>query len=262
MGAEPSKQSAKAMPRATTGVIAVTGASRGIGARISPELVRRGLRVGCLSRRGKGPEDTPVPPELAGRLVSHVCDVTDEESIRRALAALAAEPGGLAGVVNNAGVHHRAPSHTVPSADFEAVLKTNVTALFAVCREAYPHLVARGGGTIVNLGSFFDKLGVPHNAAYCASKAAVGAITRVLAVEWAPERISVVNVAPGYVETDFNRDFLSRPEVREWMGRRNPIGRPGALDEVARLVTAIVTERIPYLTGETIYMDGGQGIAH
>jgi NAD(P)-dependent dehydrogenase (short-subunit alcohol dehydrogenase family) len=69
-------------------------------------------------------------------------------------------------------------------------------------------------------------------------------------------------VAPGYVETDFNREFLARPEVQVFMTQRIPVGRTGTPDEVARLVAAIFTERIPYLTGETIYMDGGQGIAH
>jgi NAD(P)-dependent dehydrogenase (short-subunit alcohol dehydrogenase family) len=249
-------------PIESDGVIAVTGASRGIGARIALELARRRYRVGCVSRGGKGPEDVAVPAELAPRLVNVTCDVTDEEAVRRALAALAAEPGGLRGLVNNAGIYFKAPSRSMTTAELDHVMETNAVSVFVVSREAYPHLVARGGGTIVNLGSLFDKQGVSRHLAYCAAKAAVGAMTRCLAVEWASKGIVVVNVAPGYVETDFNREFLARPEVQQWMKQRNPLGRAGTADEVARLVAAMFSEHLPYLTGETIYMDGGQGIAH
>jgi NAD(P)-dependent dehydrogenase (short-subunit alcohol dehydrogenase family) len=244
------------------GVIAVTGASRGLGAAISLELARRGFVVGCLSRRGRGPEDVAVPADVAPRLINLTSDVTEEPTITSALGALAARPEGLRGIVNNAGIYHTGPSQMLTSADFENVMRTNATAVLAVCREAYPHLVARGGGIIVNLGSFFDKLGVPRNLAYSASKAAVGAITRCLAVEWAPRGITVVNVAPGYVETDFNREFLGRPEVQEFLRRRIPVRRTGTATEVARLVAMLFTEQIGYLTGETIYADGGHGIAH
>jgi NAD(P)-dependent dehydrogenase (short-subunit alcohol dehydrogenase family) len=244
------------------GVIAVTGTSRGIGARIAIALGRRGFRVGCLSRGGKGPEDVAVPADVAPRLVAHRCDVNDEDAVRQALAVLAAEPGGLRGLVNNAGIYFKTPSASMTTAELEQVMQTNAVSVFQVSREAYPHLAAGGGGLIVNIGSLFDKQGVSRHLAYCASKAAVAAMTRCLAVEWASKGIIVMNVAPGYVETDFNREFLARDDVREWMKRRNPVGRAGTADEVAALVASLFVEQNPYLTGETIYLDGGQGIAH
>jgi NAD(P)-dependent dehydrogenase (short-subunit alcohol dehydrogenase family) len=134
--------------------------------------------------------------------------------------------------------------------------------VFVACREIYPHLKAAGGGTIVNVGSFFDKLGVSENVAYCASKAALGALTRCLAVEWASDNIRVLDVAPGYIETDLNRDFLARDKVKAWLERRVPVGRAGTAEEVARLVGSIFFENIAFLTGETIYLDGGQGMNH
>lgn len=248
--------------RKKRGAIAVTGANRGLGAAISLELARRGFTVACLSRAGKGIEELPVPKTLAARLLAEPCDVRDEVSVARALRSVAGRAGGLRGVVNNAGIHLHGPSETFSAADFEEVLRTNVTGLFVVCREAYPLLQALGGGMILNMGSFFDRLGVSRNLAYAASKAAVGAITRCLAVEWAQQGIIVLNVAAGYIETNLNKEFLRRKSVRDYLLPRIPLGRPGKPEEVARLVAALFSEELSFMTGETIYIDGGQSIAH
>ena len=241
--------------------IAVTGASRGIGAGIALELARRGFTVGCLTRKGRGIEGADGAG-TAGRFINVACDVTDEASMTSAFAELAARAGALNGLVNNAGIHRADPSHELATASFEKVMATNVTAVFAACREAYPHLVNSGGGIIVNIGSFFAKLGVKRNLAYCASKAAVGAITRCLAVEWAGKGIRVLDVAPGYIVTDLTRKPLSEGPLAEFLKKRIPSGTPGTTGDVAKLVAAIFSEDIPFLTGETIYLDGGQGIAH
>lgn len=232
------------------GTIVVTGGSRGIGAAIAQDLVRRGFGVAALSRSG----ETAV-----GK--GYRCDVTDERSLQSSISAVAAD-GPVIGLVNNAGVHRAKPSHELSVKELEETMSLNLTAVMVACREIYPYLKASGRGTIVNIGSFFDKLGVAENVAYCASKAAVGALTRCLAVEWAKDDIRVIDVAPGYVETDLNRDFLRRDKVKAWLGRRVPVGRAGQADEVARFVGAIFAEKIGYLTGETIYLDGGQGMNH
>lgn len=242
--------------------IAVTGASRGIGAAIALELAGRGFIVGCFSRKGDGIESLAVNPALHASLVNVACDVTDERSARAALARFAADCGGLHGLVNNAGIHLDGPSDRLETSIFETVMKTNATAVFTTCREAYPHLIASGGGIIVNIGSFFDKIGVRRNVPYCAAKAAVGAITRCLAVEWASKGISVLDVAPGYIETDLNREALTQGPLKDYLARRIPAGGHAGTDAIARMVAAIFCENIPYLTGETIYVDGGQGINH
>lgn len=242
--------------------IFLTGASRGIGAVVALELARRGHRVGCLSRRGTGPEGVEIPAGLKDRLVPLKGDVSNEAAVSAALDAFAKAAGNIDGVVNNAGVHVTARSESQPLAEFDEVLRTNTTAVFSVCQKAYPHLVAAGGGLIVNMGSFFDKLGVRHNTAYCASKAAVAAITRCLAVEWAQKGIRVMTVAPGYIETDLNKEFLASEKTRAFLASRIPVGGPAKAEEVARLIACLFDENIPFLTGEIIYLDGGQGMAH
>ncbi len=98
--------------------------------------------------------------------------------------------------------------------------------------------------------------------AYTASKAALGAMTRCLAVEWADRNIIVLNLAPGIVSTDLNREYLERPSFQEFAAARIPLRRPGSVRDVAHMVAMLFAEGPGYMTGETIFMDGGQGIAH
>ena len=233
------------------GRVIVTGASKGLGAATAKALDEAGYRVVGLSRTGDCP---------AGRGI--VCDMTDESAVRAVFAQLAEDRTPVVGLVNNAGAHGQSVSAEIDIADYERVMALNATAVVVASREAYALLKSAGGGLIVNMGSVFDKLGVKEHLAYCVSKAAVGAITRCLAVEWAEDGISVVNVAPGYVETDFNREFMQRDAVKRWLERRIPVGRTGTPEEVADLVAALFRMRVPYLTGETIYLDGGHGMHH
>ena len=227
--------------------VIVTGASRGIGAAIAVDLDRRGFKVAALSRSG----DTTV-----GK--GYVCDMRDEAAVGRSIAEIA-KTGPVIGLVNNAGAYVGTPSANLTLAEFEATIRLNASAVFVACREAYPHLKSAGDSLIVNIGSFFDKLAVPEGLAYSASKAAVGAMTRCLAAEWAKDRIRVLDVAPGYIETDLNRESLAKEKVGKWLAKRIPVGRPGAADEVGRLVGALFAEKIGFLTGSTIYIDGCQG---
>ncbi|MEZ5649963.1 MAG: SDR family oxidoreductase [Burkholderiaceae bacterium] len=229
--------------------VVVTGASKGIGAAIAVELARRGFEVVGLSRTGI----SEVGHAMA-------CDMTNEADVCRAFKAIG-ERGPICGLVNNAGVHIGGSIAKLSTADFNKTIALNATAVMVAAREAYPYL-RQCQGTIVNIGSFFDKLGVPDNLAYCASKAAVAAMTRCMAVEWARDGIRVMNVAPGYIETDLNRDYLAREKVQAWMKSRIPAGAPGKAQDVAKLVAAIFTERIGFMTGETIYIDGAQGMNH
>ena len=243
--------------------IVVTGASRGIGAAIALALAQQGRHVACLSRSGALPSFSDAPAEVAARWMGLKADVTQAQSLASALRQLADEGWRITGLVNNAGMHIDVPSAEMPLEQWHQVMDANATSVVAACQAAYPHLVAAGGGMIVNIGSFFDKLGVKRNLAYCASKAAVGAITRCLAVEWATKRIRVLDVAPGYIVTDLNGDAMAPGgPLRAYLDKRIPGREPGTAADVGALVATLFTPAGGFLTGETIYVDGGQGISH
>lgn len=244
------------------GAILVTGTSRGIGSEIALELARRGFKVGCMSRGGGlPPSDKPLDADMQARLLAVQGDVTDEAALKAAVAQVAQWGGGIGGLVNNAGIHKDIRASQCSTADFEEVLRVNTVAPFIACREVYPYMSQANSGLIINVGSFFEKIGVKGYAAYCASKAGVGALTRVLAAEWGRNGISVLNIAPGYIETDMNRDYLNAGESGESVRSRTFVRRPGTVSEIARLIAALYVEDIVFLTGETIYFDGGRGIS-
>lgn len=243
--------------------IVVTGASRGIGAAIAAALAEQGQTVICLSRSGALPSSPGASAEATARWKGLKADVTDPPSMTAVFRQLADEGWRIKGLVNNAGMHLDGPSAEVSLDHWNQVMETNTTSVVTACQAAYPHLVQAGGGVVVNIGSFFDKLGVKRNLAYCASKAAVGAITRVLAVEWASKGIRVMNVAPGYIVTDLNADsMVPGGPLRAYLDKRIPGKEPGKAADVGALVASLFTPAGAFLSGETIYVDGAQGIAH
>jgi NAD(P)-dependent dehydrogenase (short-subunit alcohol dehydrogenase family) len=244
-----------------TGLICVTGASRGIGAAIAAHLAEAGYTVACLSRSGDAPS-VDMSDAARNRLIMRAVDVGHEAEFRAAIAALGDEGLPFVGLVNNAGFHNVCPSATLPVEDWNQVLAINSTSVVIGSQAAYPLLKAAGGGLIVNIGSFFDKLGVRRNLAYCASKAVVGSITRVLAVEWAKDKISVVNIAPGFVLTDLNRDEWEHESgaLQAFIRQRVPGKLPGSPEDIATLAAALFAMGRPFLTGETIYIDGAQAL--
>lgn len=250
------------MPNPLNGAVVVTGGSRGIGASISVELAKLGFHVACLSRSGDLPVTSEVQESVRERMSGVRCDITDESSVRQTFSTLSETLGlPIVGLVNNAGVHLQGPSATFPRADYDRVMSTNATSVLVTSQAAYPHLRRSDSSLIVNIGSFYDKLGVKGNLAYCASKAAVGAISRCLAVEWARDGIRVVNIAPGYIETDLNRDELNEGALQAFLKKRIPAGGPGKTGDIGQLVALLFQLPQSFLTGETLYVDGGQGMA-
>lgn len=243
-------------------LIFVTGASRGIGAMIALTLAERGFEVGCLSRSGDLPHVGDVSDDISARWHAVACDVMDDTGLAAAMAELRGRLQiPVIGLVNNAGLHTEQPTIDLPMDEFRRLMDVNAVSVLRTSQLVHPFLVENNGGVIVNIGSFYDKLGVKRNVSYCASKAAVGAITRCLAVEWARDGIRVIDVAPGYITTDLNREAMESGPLRAYLEKRIPRKTPGQARDVATLVATLFQDELQFLSGETIYLDGAQSVS-
>jgi 2-deoxy-D-gluconate 3-dehydrogenase len=240
----------------------VTGASRGIGRAIALALAGAGAGVACAARARDQVEATAAVIEAAGgRARSIRLDVTSGEQIGAAVKEAEATLGPIDILVNNAGITLDKPSLEVTDDEWDTVLATNLTSMFRCARAVAPGMIARGRGKIINLGSMYGALGVPRYAAYCASKAAVGGLTRSLAAEWARHGVQVNCLAPGYMNTDIPRAALADPKTRERFLSKIPARRIGEPEEAAALAVYLASPASDFMTGQTVYLDGGQTTA-
>ena len=240
----------------------VTGASRGIGRSIALALAKAGAAVACAARALDQVQATAGEIGAAGgRAVGLALDVTRGDQITAAVAAAEAALGPVDILVNNAGITLEKPSVEVTDEEWDTVLATNLTAMFRCARAVAPGMIGRGRGKIVNIGSMYGRLGVPRYAAYCASKAAVDGLTRSLAAEWARHGIQVNCLAPGYMNTDIPRAAMGDSKTRERFLSRVPARRLGEPEEAAALAVYLASPASAFMTGQTVYLDGGQTMA-
>jgi NAD(P)-dependent dehydrogenase (short-subunit alcohol dehydrogenase family) len=230
----------------------VTGGTRGIGEAIVQTLGGAGARVATMARTA---EEKPG----SGVLVLKG-DVASEADVERAVAEVVGRLGGIDILVNCAGVVRRKPALETTAEDWDFILGVNVKGLFQACRAVAPVMREAGRGRIVNISSAGAELALVNRAAYCASKAAVMQLTRCLALEWGPYGITVNAVGPGITETPMTRGYLEAdPGRRRTMVGKTPLRRLGAPGDVAGAVLFLASDLAGYVTGQTIYVDGGWG---
>jgi NAD(P)-dependent dehydrogenase (short-subunit alcohol dehydrogenase family) len=246
-----------------TGRIAlVTGAGRGIGHAIALALGAAGAAVACAARSLDEVEAAAAEIAAAGgRARALRLDVRRADQIGTAVEEIGAALGPIDVLVNNAGITLEKKTLEVTDEDWDAVLTSNVTSMFRCARAVAPGMIRLGRGKIINLGSMYGRIGVPRYAAYCASKAAVDGLTRSLAAEWARHGIQVNCLAPGYMRTDISHEAMADETKRAVLLSRVPERRIGEPAEAGALAVYLASPASDFMTGQTVYLDGGQTIA-
>lgn len=249
------------MPNRLTGkVAAVTGGDQGIGQAIAERLAGEGADVAICYRRNKDGADEVVNRIAAAKRrgaafqadVGKVCE--GQRFIEETVAAF----GKIDILVNNAGLEKRADFWDVTESDFDAVLNVNLKGMFFVTQAVVRHLRQTGRpGKIINISSVHEELPFPHFASYCASKGGLKMLTRDLAIELAPSRITINSIAPGAIETPINTKLLNdSAKLKELLGNI-PLGRLGKPEDVAGLAAFLASDESDYVTGSTFFVDGG-----
>jgi NAD(P)-dependent dehydrogenase (short-subunit alcohol dehydrogenase family) len=242
--------------------ILVTGASTGIGLATARMLARQGAKVFLLARSEAKLSDAATAIARAGGTAAHhAADVADRQALLAAFDAAESKFGPVEGLFANAGTGGKfAPLGEYADDIFESVMRTNVTSVFWAIKRVLPGMIKRRRGSILVTGSLASERGMPHNAAYVASKHGVLGLARAAAIEAAPHNVRVNCVLPGLIETPMmmQLDPSAPPQaIRDRLGKGVPMGRIGSADELAELACFLLSDRASHITAQSIAVDGG-----
>jgi 2-deoxy-D-gluconate 3-dehydrogenase len=237
----------------------VTGAGRGIGQAVALGLARAGADIGLVART-----ETEINAvagqvkEMGRQAVVAAADLTVTADIPALVSRLAGELGGIDILVNNAGTNIPQDSVDVTEAAWDSVLSINLKSCFFMAQAVGKVMIEQGrGGRIINMTSQTGSVALIKRAAYCASKAGLNLVTKVLAMEWGPHEILVNAVAPTFVETEMTKPMLADPQFREYALAKNVLKRFGTPDDVAGAVTYLASPAANLITGHILLVDAG-----
>lgn len=241
--------------------VLVTGGGSGIGLQMARALAENGARVFIADIDGEaaaGAERTLAG--LAGRVTGHVADVTDEAAVKAVFDRAESEAGCVTVIINNAGIVHRDKAAKLPRATLRRVLDVNLEGAFLVAQEAATRLIAaKRGGSIVNISSILATQPVRQVVAYGMAKAAMGQMTRTLAIEWAKYAIRVNEIRPGWFDTPLTHQFFDGAATAILAGQ-TPLRRLGSADDLDGAVLFLASRASAYVTGASITVDGGHSL--
>jgi NAD(P)-dependent dehydrogenase (short-subunit alcohol dehydrogenase family) len=249
----------EAQPTEGPKVAIVTGGGSGIGKAISETFIRSGIHTIII---GRDPSKLQAMKDRWGACCSIlVCDLTQLEALPALVRDIATRHGRIDILVNNAGINLKKDFTEVTDAEFQAVLLTNVTAVFALSREVAGVMLARGSGSILHISSMASQYGIPKVIAYSASKAAIEGMTRSMATDLSPLGIRVNCIAPGFIATDMSAKALDEdPERKQRVLSRTPMGTLGLPSDIGEAALFLTSDAARYITGVVLPVDGGNSI--
>ena len=235
----------------------ITGAAQGIGYACAEALAEDGARIILADIDGGGA--AVAAAKLGGGAVGMACDIGDAKAIDRLFDTIEAEQGPVEILVNNAGIAMPGDFLTYDLSAFEQVLNVNLRGVFVAMQRAARTMVAENiEGAIVNMSSINAQVAIPAIPAYCASKGGVMQLTKVAALALAPHNIRVNAVGPGSIDTAMMAGVNANPDAMRMVMSRTPLKRVGTPREIGDVVAFLASKKASYITGETIYVDGGR----
>lgn len=242
-----------------TGRVAlVTGAGRGLGRAMAGALAAAGADVVLAARTRPELAAAAEAIALSGRAVLPVtADVTQPGEVDALVTAALNRFGRIDILVNNAGINAPQPVLEVSLEEWDRVLDVNLRGAFLVARAVGRHMVEQRYGRVINITSILASIAYHNQAAYAASKGALTQLSKVLAIEWAPYNVTVNCIGPTFFETEYTRPRYQNPERRNFIETRTPLGRWGQPDELAGAVIFLASDAAGFITGQTLFVDGG-----
>jgi NAD(P)-dependent dehydrogenase (short-subunit alcohol dehydrogenase family) len=236
----------------------ITGASRGLGRAMALALAADGASLALVARDVEKLNAVKAEIESAGGQAKvFVADVTAEDAVAKLEQEVSRSSGKVQILINNAGINIRKNLTDFSLAEWRSVMDTNLTSVFLMCRAFVPHMRGTGYGRVINMTSIMSHISLPGRAAYSSSKAALLGLNRALALELAPEGITVNGISPGPIGTEMNLPIMQNPELNAQFVANIPAGRWGKVEEVGGLARYLCSEAAGFITGTDIIIDGG-----